>query len=178
MLEFETGEMFQPSDEARWYEFWEGRQVGIMGEYGDEDTGRIAREMYGCFNRHDLRCAARLVAEDAEFVDVPRGMIMHGRVGMMDLLQRWIAAFPDFRVEVKNLVEADDWVTVEYYARGTQRGWLMGHGGRVSPTGRWIELRCCDLLQFKDGKIVAGHTYYDMATMMSQLGITEERFAA
>ena len=45
-------------------------------------------------------------------------------------------------------------------------------GGKVfEPTGRMVDIRVLDIVQYKDGKAILIRNYYDMAMMLVQLGI-------
>ncbi|WP_281356135.1 ester cyclase [Arthrobacter mobilis] len=46
--------------------------------------------------------------------------------------------------------------------------------GEIPPTGRHIELQIAEVYQFKDGKISLLRAYYDLATLMRQLGLGPE----
>lgn len=62
-------------------------------------------------------------------------------------------------------------VTTEFRGRGTHTGPLVGPMGEIPPTRRQVDIPFCDVVQIKDGKIVSIHLYYDVATMMGQLGL-------
>jgi steroid delta-isomerase-like uncharacterized protein len=84
------------------------------------------------------------------------------------------SAFPDGRINVVNIKEFGDTVLVEFIARGTHRGDLMG----IAPTGRSVTIPVCDVFELRDGKIYREREYMDMATMMTQLGVTRVPSAA
>jgi steroid delta-isomerase-like uncharacterized protein len=138
------------------------------------DNASIVRTMLEAFNERDLERGAAFVAPDAEFVDVPSGSRARGPEGYKQDMQRWLTAFPDGKVEITNLVSAGDTVVVEYTGRGTNTGPLMTPAGEIPPTGKAGQLALCDISQLKDGKIVAGRSYYDVATLLGQLGLMPE----
>jgi len=37
--------------------------------------------------------------------------------------------------------------------------------------GRSVEFRLCEVYQFRDGKVVSGHTHFDSLGLMAQLGV-------
>jgi predicted ester cyclase len=59
----------------------------------------------------------------------------------------------------------------EFIGRGTHNGPLVSAAGEVPPTGRSVEFRLCEVYEFRDGKIVSGHTHFDSLGLMAQLGV-------
>ena len=47
-------------------------------------------------------------------------------------------------------------------------------GTLISPANRCIELRLCSLTRVENGKVREERSYFDMFTMMSQLGLAPE----
>ena len=88
--------------------------------------------------------------------------------------QTFARAFPDGRINVVNIKEFGDTVLVEFIGRGTHRGDLMG----IAPTGRSVSLPVCEVFELRDGKIHREREYRDMATIMTQLGVTRVPSAA
>lgn len=70
-----------------------------------------------------------------------------------------------------NMIAAEDWVAIEYIGQGTQQAPFDTPYGQVPPTGRRVELSCCDVYQIKNGKIVRIRIYLDFANLLQQLGV-------
>jgi steroid delta-isomerase-like uncharacterized protein len=136
-----------------------------------KDNTRIAQANYAAYNDRDFERGAALFAGDAELLNVPLGVTLHGREGFRQYVGGWASAFPDSRVEVVNMISSEDGVVTEFRGRGTHTGPLVGPAGEIPATGRSVDLRFCEVMLIKDGKIVSLHTYYDTATMMGQLGL-------
>ena len=137
-----------------------------------QENARIARAHYELFNRRDFERSALLIARNARWISVPSGEIFHGLPGYRQFVQNWTIAFPDARMEVTNLIPTDDWVVAEFAAQGTHEGLLTGMTDRVPPTGRQMEMPFCEVLQIRDGKILNARLYFDLATLMRQLGLS------
>ena len=69
------------------------------------------------------------------------------------------------------MIGSDDYAVVEFVGRGTNTGPLATPQGEIPATGRAIEIPFCDVHRIEDGKITNGRSYFDMATMMRQLGL-------
>ena len=110
-------------------------------------------------------------AADAESMDVPSGATLHGPDGYKRLMLFLVESFPDMRVELTNVFATEDQVVLEGIVRGTRIDSLYLSSGALPATGHSFELRCCFVYQIRNGKIVSVHTYYDMMTLMEQLGL-------
>jgi steroid delta-isomerase-like uncharacterized protein len=82
-------------------------------------------------------------------------------------LQQW-RGFPDFKVRVRRIVaEGANFVVTENEWRGTHRGPFFG----IPPTGRKARVRACVLWEFRGRRLRAETVYYDLATVLSQIGV-------
>ena len=76
--------------------------------------------------------------------------------------------FPDFKVRVRRIVaEGTDFVVTENEWRGTHLGPFFG----FAPTGRRAKIRTCVLWEFRGRRLRAETIYYDMATVLEQIGV-------
>lgn len=138
----------------------------------DQDNAAIARAVYEAFNDHDLERAGALADEDMEIMDVPSGRTVRGPEGFADSMRLWIRACPDANVEIIELITGEGGaVTVEFVGRGTHDGPMFSPQGDIPPTGRSLQMRYCEVFRMRDGKIASAHLYYDVATLLGQLGL-------
>jgi len=135
------------------------------------EVGDVGRTILDAYNARDFDRLDAVIAPDGEFRNVPTGEVFRGAEGMKQYQRNWATAFPKSRVEVRNLVACGETVTMEYIGRGTQTGPLNTPQGTIQPTGRDVELPLCDVLTVRGGKVTDGRTYYDVATLMRQLGM-------
>ena len=114
------------------------------------------------FNAHDLDGLADVLADDV-VCRVPGGVEEKGKAACVELHRRWLADFPDARVEVRARHVIDDVVVEEGTFRGTPRRrrphrpvGLRGlrAGGRV-----------------RRGKHVSLNLMFDRLLMLEQLGL-------
>jgi steroid delta-isomerase-like uncharacterized protein len=130
-----------------------------------------ALAVYASFNRRELDAAVKPADENLVWDDHGLGATYKGRAEYRDSLQSWITGFSDGRVEEAEAIDAGDTVIVRYIGRGTNDGPM---GPFQKPTGRKVSVPFCDILQFDtDGRIVRGATYFDMLSMLVQLGHAE-----
>ena len=135
------------------------------------DHATVIHALFDAFNTSDLARATSLVTQDFELVDVAVGMTFHGSEGLLQWLQSFLTAGTDARTEILTTIVAGDWVATEHIGRFTHTGPLLTPAGEIAPTGRRVELQIAEIYQMKDEKISLLRAYYDVATMMRQLGL-------
>ena len=141
-----------------------------------QENVALARSQLDLYNSHQsdqawLEKSAANVAEDCELIDVPTGRTLRGLEGFKQLSLFFADGFPDSKVEITNVFATEDQAVIEFTGRGTNTGPLHMPTGDIPPTGRYSELRFCSVNRAKSGKIVSIHSYYDVMTMLQQLGL-------
>jgi steroid delta-isomerase-like uncharacterized protein len=130
-----------------------------------------ALAVYDCFNNRHLDGAVEYTDENLIWDDHGLGVTHKGRAEYRASLQAWISGFSDGKVVDATAIDAGDTVIVQYIGRGTNDGPM---GPFQKPTGRSVSVPFCDVLQFDEqGRIVRGATYFDMLSMLVQLGHAE-----
>jgi len=77
------------------------------------------------------------------------------------------AALPDLQVRLRRIVAIDgDLAVTEHTLSGTHRGPLFG----VAPTGRRLQVNTVVIWEFADERIRGETVYFDLATMLRQVG--------
>ena len=136
-----------------------------------ESAGTVARIIYNAYGTREFEKAARWFAEDAEILSVPTGDRYRGRDGYLQLARAWAAAFPDLKVEIVRVGGGSGTAAVEYALRGTHTGALVSPGVFVPPTWAQVEIRLCDVLELRGGKVARVSSYFDSASLLRQMGL-------
>jgi predicted ester cyclase len=137
-----------------------------------KDCASLAREVVECFSAHDLARLETLFAENSETVTMATGERSYGPDGARADTQRWLDALPDMRFEIRSIIGGADGACVEATCTGTNTGPLVFGDETVPPTGRNVSMPACILLRFDtDGKVVSEHDYFDLLSLMEQLGL-------
>ncbi len=131
----------------------------------------VIRENLEKINRGDARGAASDWAEDAQNFGRPAGP---ERIRLV--LEDILATFPDYHMEVVEMVAVGDVVVARCKVNGTHRGVgkLSANGGMlvgVKPTGKRHEIAHIHWYKLRDGKIVEQWATRDDLRMMRQLGL-------
>jgi len=130
------------------------------------DTEKIARQFTEAWNRRDWDTYRGLMHDQYSYTGGD-GQRQSGPEAGLAVGKMFANAFRDGRIEVKRVQEAGNTAIVEFTGVGTHTGELMG----IQPTGRKISIPVCDVIEIRDGKVVAEREYMDMLTMMQQLGV-------
>ena len=124
----------------------------------------------GFYNAGDVESMVNLYTEDATRV-APFGTF-EGRAAIREALSRDKAAFPDHTMTVDVIVQQGDTIAAEWTVAGTHTGPLvMPDGTELPPTGKRVELKGMELVQFRDGKVAVHHEYWDNMAVAGQLGV-------
>jgi steroid delta-isomerase-like uncharacterized protein len=131
------------------------------------DYKALAQEMFdsmtGDVDVDDM--VDRFMAEDfVEHESIP-GM-GNSRETPRQLFKMMLAAFPDFRATVHELLQDGDKVTARVTFSGTHQGEFMG----IPASGNHIEWNVIDIMQFRDDQAIAHWGVMDMAGAMAQMG--------
>ena len=126
------------------------------------------QERFGkAVNTNNLEEMKNLVADDCVDHDPAPGQVK-GPQGYIALFRQMIEAFPDFAVDVEQLVADEDKVAFAYTITGTHRGEFFG----VPATGRRIRARGLQISRFNsEAKMIERWGSSDQLGILQQLGV-------
>jgi predicted ester cyclase len=127
----------------------------------------VIRKHIEAFNARDQR--ADPWSASAEMV-TPAGT-MTGRDQVLAFLGVFQEAFPDGRLEIKQLLADGPAAAVEGAFRGTHNGVLHAPAGDIGPTGRSIEFRWAAIYRTDGDQLACEHLFFDQLDFLNQLGI-------
>jgi len=90
----------------------------------------------------------------------------------------WASALPDSRATFDATHVSGDIAILELTWRGTHKGALKTPAGEIAATGKKIEIRACQVVEVAGDKVKSIRHYFDMATMLQQIGAMGERATA
>ncbi|MDQ6914989.1 MAG: ester cyclase [Actinomycetota bacterium] len=136
------------------------------------DAGERAREAFEMLGRRDLSKADELWGPDSVDHFLPVGAYQ-GTEAIRGYFEGLFAAFPEFTLEVEDVVAQDNRAVVQWRGTGTFSGApFLG----IQPTGRRVEMRGVDVIEFDDqGRIAHNTIYYDGAEFARQVGMLPRR---
>jgi steroid delta-isomerase-like uncharacterized protein len=86
--------------------------------------------------------------------------------------QNFLTAFPGSKFELLHTITQGDFVVINWKISGVHTGPLQTpSGGSIPPTGKKATVTGSTTAQVKDGKIVRNWSFWDMASLLMQLGL-------
>lgn len=111
------------------------------------------------------------LASDAVYEEVATHLRVKGADEYVKIVQRWKRAFPDLKATVLSTFAFGDKVFAEVEWEGTQTGPLEGPFGTIAPTNKRGVIKAAIVATVKNDKAVEVHQYFDVLTLLSNLGI-------
>jgi steroid delta-isomerase-like uncharacterized protein len=137
----------------------------------EKDNAKLAKEGYDLFSKGDMNALAQHFADNATLTSMPTGETAKGRNEVIGFISNFKTAFPDMTLSVKRQVACGTDVVTEFVATGTHKGVFKTPNGDIPPTGRKVQESLCEILQVKDGKFTESHLYFDVASLLTQIGV-------
>ncbi|AXQ31465.1 ester cyclase [Solimonas sp. K1W22B-7] len=137
--------------------------AGLCDVAHARDNRKEAALWYEAFSKHDAELLGSVLSED--WHETPSEEPV-GRAAGMKLLRWLTTVFPDFHIEIRDVIQEGNKVVVRSQITGTQAQTFAG----IPSKNRRISIQAIDIHEFKDGKIV--HTWHseDWMTGLRQLG--------
>jgi steroid delta-isomerase-like uncharacterized protein len=130
------------------------------------------------YNEKDWDAVRRTVTSGIVYDEVSTNRRVEGIENVLTIWKGWAAAFPDSRGTFENAYTSGDTVILELTWRGQHTGALRTDAGEIPATGKRIEMRACQIISIADGKTRQVRQYFDMATLLAQLGVGAAAAAA
>jgi steroid delta-isomerase-like uncharacterized protein len=127
----------------------------------------VARTIFEALSKRDLDTAMKFTTDDAvdDFVAIGE---FRGRLAIRRFFDELLAAFPDFAIAVDRIVGDDSAAVVQWHAAGTFSG---GKFQGIEPTGKRVQIRGVEVMEFAEGRYVHNTIYYDGASFARQIGM-------
>ncbi|MGH8050377.1 MAG: ester cyclase [Arenimonas sp.] len=139
--------------------------VSLDTHASDSDKTNV-RLWYEAFSQRVPELIDRIV--DPAWVDTPAPSGQPpGPAGLKKIYEELTGAFPDLTIEVRDVLQDGNKVTVRSEISGTQRQPFMGH----EPTGAKLHIQAIDIHEFRAGKIVGTWHTEDWLSGLHQIGV-------
>jgi steroid delta-isomerase-like uncharacterized protein len=128
----------------------------------------VVKGYFDALGRRDIAAAAEFL--DPEIVEEITGVgIFRGPAEVREFFEGLMKAVPDAEMIVEGTTSEDDRVAVQWRLQGTFSGGPLFNG--VQATGGRLELRGCDVIIVRDGRIVRNTAYQDGLELARGLGM-------
>ena len=123
------------------------------------------------YNEKDWKTVRATVTPDVTYDEVATGRKVTGVDQCITLWQGWAKALPDSKATFDKAVASGNTAVLEVTWRGTHSGPLESPTGPIPATGKRIEIRSCIVAELAGDKVKVERQYFDMVTMLRQLGV-------
>jgi steroid delta-isomerase-like uncharacterized protein len=139
----------------------------------------LARESIECFNAGNFDRLRSLLADDSYEEEYSTQRHLDGADAQVDAARGWKEAFPDGHGTVHRAVADGNTVALELTWEGTQSAAMRTPDGQeMPPSNRHVSVHACEVMEIEDGKIHATRHYFDLMTLLQQIGAMERTGAA
>jgi len=136
-----------------------------------DDFNAVVRENLDAFNAGDWPRMRESITPGSVYVEPATGRSVEGADAIIEVNEGWKAAIPDAQGTVTSEFGSGDRVATEITWRGTHSGPLeLPTGGAIPPSGRSIEVPAVQVCRIEDGKLAEVHHYFDMLSLLEQIG--------
>lgn len=134
-----------------------------------------AAALLEAFNNQDWDVTRQHASENLAYNEMATGRKTDTVGAWIENSKGWRGAFSNATGTIVSRVEVGNQVFEEIVWTGTHDGNLMSPDGSVIPaTHKSMTTPACMVNTFEDGKLVAVNHYFDMMSMMAQLGLLPE----
>jgi steroid delta-isomerase-like uncharacterized protein len=139
----------------------------------------VARATIDCFNTGDWDRLRQLHSPDCVEEELSTERTLHGFDEMLDAAQGWKRAFPDGKGTVSVAFSDGPMAVLEIEWEGTNTGPMQTPTGDEMPaTGRSGHVKACQVFEVHDGRVTSTRHYFNLMTILSQLGVDAPTSAA
>ncbi len=137
----------------------------------DQQKIAAAQSILDAFNSHDLKRADPYLADNF-LSEVPGMPAPLNKSQVRDYNLGFLTAFPDIHFDVLRNIVQDDYVVQQWVGTGTHTGPMISPDGKTTlpPTNRRARVTGCSVTEIKQGKVTHSWVYWDMTSLLSQLG--------
>jgi steroid delta-isomerase-like uncharacterized protein len=131
------------------------------------DNKAVARRLYGeVWNRRKLELLPEIISPSHALRDPNISNTMIGPEAYRQQISNFLAAFPDLKFSVEEMICEKDMLVVSWTITGTHRGEFWG----VAPTNKKISMDGITINHITDGKIMDSDVSMDALGLLRQIG--------
>jgi steroid delta-isomerase-like uncharacterized protein len=128
---------------------------------------RTAHEKW---NQRDFDGVVHNLADNCIYADHARGRTIKGKQAFRQYVEDWAKSMSDGKITNPHYHDAGNQVVVEFTGEGTNDGSFAG----FPPSNRHVSFSFCEIWTFDNhGRMITGGCYYDLYTILTQMGHTK-----
>jgi steroid delta-isomerase-like uncharacterized protein len=130
----------------------------------------VIRNSFQALNAHDAHAFAATLDSTYVLETDTLPSPVHGPQAAGEVLEPYWKAFPDLQYDVESMIATEETVMTRWKASATHNAEFMG----IPATHRSVSVRGCTINELKDGKVTHAWVYWDLSTVLRQLGVLGE----
>jgi steroid delta-isomerase-like uncharacterized protein len=140
-----------------------GGVVAGAQEKGKEPGSQFLKQAIEAWNTHDPDKVVQFYTKDVVYEDVAYGAVNHGTAELKKFAADFFEAVPDLKLEVVHITVHNGHGVAEWVLTGTDKG--------LYNTGKKFSVRGVSVSEMRAGKCSSNRDFYDLATIMKQVGV-------
>jgi len=134
------------------------------------DKVQLAKQNVEAFGNGDWASFKAPLSADSIYAELATQRRVQGPDAIVELSKGWRQAFPDAKGTITKAVESGDTVVLEITWEGTHNGELKSEMGPIPATHKRVKIPAVQVVTFKGDKIAETKHYFDLMTLLTQIG--------
>jgi len=134
------------------------------------DKIQLAKQNVEAFGKGDWASFKAPLSADSVYEELATQRRVQGPDAVVELSKGWRQAFPDAKGTITKAVESGDTVVLEIIWEGTHNGELKSAMGSIPATYKRVKIPAVEVVTFKGDKIAETKHYFDLMTLLGQIG--------
>jgi steroid delta-isomerase-like uncharacterized protein len=144
--------------------------IAVGAQEKGKPKGSFIEQALSAWSTHDPDKVIEFYNDDVVYEDVAFGEVNHGKAELRKFAAEFFQEVPDLKLEVVSSSTYNDRGFVEWVFSGTDKG--------IYKTGKKFSVRGASVFQMRAGKCSSNKDYYNVATIMQQVGVLPEKAQA
>jgi steroid delta-isomerase-like uncharacterized protein len=133
-----------------------------------DSNQEVVRRLYvEVWNQRKLEVIDEIVAESHALNDPTISGSATGPEAYKRQIKTFLAAFPDLRFTVEDIISENEKFVAVWMVTGTQKGEVLG----IAPTNKKVSFSGISIHHLADGKILDTQAIWDALGLLQQLGV-------
>ena len=133
----------------------------------------IGRASITAYNDKDWSKAKDMLAAAAVYDEKATHRRIQGAGEIIEAMQGWAKAIPDSKATFVREFASGDTGVFELVWKGVHTGPLQTPTGTIPASNKRVEVPACQVIQVEGGKVKSISHYFDMLTLLTQIGATK-----
>ena len=134
------------------------------------DKVQLAKEGIEAFSAGDWKRFKAPLREDAVYEELATQRRIQGADQIVEATKGWKEAFPDAKGTITKVIESGDSVVLEVTWEGTHDGDLVSPMGTIPASHKRTKVQAVQIVTFKGDKVSETRHFFDLMTILAQIG--------